>query len=554
MLRELHIENLAIIKELNLEFGNNLIVLTGETGAGKSIILDGINLLIGEKVSIDMIRSDEEQLLAEGVFDISEDTEEALREIGIEVEDREVIVRRELDRGGKGKAYLNGRRVPVATLREVMESVVDLVGQHAHQMLLEKKHHLKLVDKFLDEEGNELKAEIEKIVSRYSQIQNEISEIERIKQEAKDKRELYEFQLSEIKEIEPVEGEDEVLEEEYRRLFNAGKIKENLTKAVMLLRENEINALSMIAQSKISIEYISKYGKEYEEILEKLENSYYDLEESVYAIENSASDIESDEGRLNKIVDRLDKLNMLKKKYGPSLKEVIEHGTLLEEKLSIIDSGSIEEGRLVKEKQENRKIYEEKSEILSKKRREIAKNIEYRLVDNLKELNMSGVKFEVCFENRDDISKEGKDLIEFMISTNVGEELKPLSKIVSGGEVSRIMLALKAIFSQVDKVPILIFDEIDTGIGGETVRKVAEKLKKIAENVQVLCITHSPQIAARGKEQYYIEKRSENGKTETKVIKLSEESRVKEIARMLAGDNISEAVLNHAKELLKEGF
>ena len=225
-----------------------------------------------------------------------------------------------------------------------MESVVDLVGQHAHQMLLEKKHHLKLVDKFLDEEGNELKAEIEKIVSRNSIIQNEISEIERIKQEAKDKRELYEFQLSELKEIKPVEGADEVLEEEYRRLFNAGKIKENLTKAVMLLLENEINALSMIAQSKISIEYISKYGKEYEEILEKLENSYYDLEESVYAIENSASDIESDEGRLNKIVDRLDKLNMLKKKYGPSLKEVIEHGTLLEEKLSIIDSGSIEQG------------------------------------------------------------------------------------------------------------------------------------------------------------------------------------------------------------------
>lgn len=554
MLRELKIENLAIIKELDLEFGSGLNMLTGETGAGKSIILDGINLLIGEKVSLDMIRSDAEQLMAEGVFEISDDTEAALREIGIEVEDREVIVRRELDRGGKGKAYLNGKRVPVATLREVMESVVDLVGQHAHQMLLEKRHHLKLIDKFLDEDGMELKKELEQITAKYWQIIRELEEIEKIKKDAKEKRELYEFQLEEIREVSPVEGEDEQLEEEYKRLFNAGKIKENLTKAVLLLKENEQNALSMISQSKNSIEYISKYSREYEEILEKLENCYYELQEGVYAIENAASDIESDEGRLNKIVDRLDKINSLKKKHGAAISEVIEYGKSIEEKLSVIDSNSIEESRITKEKTEILAKFYEKSKKLSQKRREIAKEIEYRLIEHLRELNMSGVRFQTCFEEKDDISKDGLDSVEFMISTNIGEELKPLSKIVSGGEVSRIMLALKAIFSQVDKIPILIFDEIDTGIGGETVRKVAEKLKKISENVQVLCITHSPQIAAKGSEQFYIEKTVENGKTETKVERLSDEGRVKEIARMLAGENISEAVINHAKELLKEGL
>lgn len=554
MLRELKIENLAIIRELNLEFENGLIVLTGETGAGKSIILDGINLLIGEKVSTDMIRTDAEYLLAEGVFEISADTEEALKEIDIEVEDREVIVRRELDKTGKGKAYLNGKRVPVTTLREVMNTVVDLVGQHAHQMLLEKKHHINLVDKFLDEEGKILKDEIGNCSSEYYNIESEIVKSEKIKAEAREKKELYEYQFREISEMELIEGEDETLEEEYKKLFNAGKIQEHLSKAHLLLKEDEINVMSMIATAKNSIEYISKYGKEYESIFEKLEGCYYEIEEAVYALENTMDDTDIDEVRLNKIVDRLDRINSLKKKYGFTINDIIEHGRKIEDKLSLLDSNNIEEKRLQKEKMEILKKYEEKTEKLSLKRREIAKHIEYKLIEHLKDLNMGGVNFKVCFAKKEDISKTGSDIVEFMISTNIGEELKPLSKIVSGGEVSRIMLALKAIFSEVDNIPILIFDEIDTGIGGETVRKVAEKLKRISDNVQIICITHSPQIAARGKQQFYIEKNTTDGKTETKVLPLDSEGRVKEVSRMLAGDNISEAVLNHAKELLKEGL
>ncbi len=554
MLRELKIENLAIIREVNLEFGDGLIVLSGETGAGKSIVLDGINLLIGEKVSTDMIRTDAEYLMAEGVFEISADTEEALKEIDIEVEDREIIVRRELERTGKGKAYLNGKRVPVTTLREVMNSVVDLVGQHAHQMLLEKKHHINLVDKFLNEEGKLLKDEISKLASKHFQIESEIAESEKIKEEAREKKELYEYQFNEISEMELIEGEDETLEEEYKKLFNAGKIQEHLSKAHLLLKEDELNVMSMITNAKNSIEYISKYGKEYEEIFAKLEGCYYEIEEAVYALENTMSDIDIDEGKLNRVVDRLDKINSLKKKYGFTIKDVIEHGKKIEDKLSLLDSNNIEEKRLLKEKEELLKKYEEKTKKLTLKRREIAKQIEYKLVEHLKDLNMSGVNFQVCFENKDEISKNGCDIVEFMISTNVGEELKPLSKIVSGGEVSRIMLALKAIFSEVDNIPILIFDEIDTGIGGETVRKVAEKLKRISDNVQIICITHSPQIAARGKQQFYIEKNTTDGKTETTVLLLDIEGRVREVSRMLAGDSVSDAVSNHARELLKEGL
>ena len=385
MLRELKIENLAIIRELNLEFGEGLIVLTGETGAGKSIILDGINLLIGEKVSTDMIRTDADYLLAEGVFEISKDTEEALQEMDIEVEDREVIVRRELDKTGKGKAYLNGKRVPVTTLREVMNSVVDLVGQHAHQMLLEKKHHLNLVDKFLDEAGKSLKEEIVKCSSDYAHIESEIIKSDKIKEEAREKKELYEYQFREISEMELIEGEDETLEEEYKKLFNAGKIQENLSKAHHLLKENEMNVMSMLTSAKNSIEYISKYGKEYEEIFEKIESCYYEVEEAVYALENTMSDSDIDEGRLNKVVDRLDKINSLKKKYGFTIKDIIDYGRKIEEKLSLLDSNNIEEKRLQKEKEELLKKYKEKE----------AENLFKSIDDNYKALKAEAIKSKV---------------------------------------------------------------------------------------------------------------------------------------------------------------
>jgi DNA repair protein RecN (Recombination protein N) len=552
MLRELQIKNLAIIEHLELEFEDNLITLTGETGAGKSIILDGINLLIGEKAYREMIRDDEEYLEAQGVFEVNKNQLRSLNDMGIEIDDNEIIVQRRLDKSGKGKAFINGRRVPLTSLKEIMGTLVDLVGQHSHQLLLDSAHHIELIDKFLDEDAIKVKNEIEEIVVEYHQVHNSISKLEEEKEEAKNKKELYEFQLADIDGLALVEGEDEELEEEYKKLFNAGKIQDNLMKSLYLLREDEQSIMSLFNHVKKNIDYISKYGKEFESISERLEKLYFETEDIAYTLDDIVSDVDSDEHRLNKVVDRLDKINSLKKKYGFTIKEILQYRIEIENKLDSIRNSSFEISELKEKLDLLRRKYKESSEKLSVSRKKVANMIEKMLHEELADLNMPNAKFKVDFSIESKIRKNGMDIIEFMIATNVGQQYKPLAKIISGGEVSRIMLALKTVFSKVDNIPILIFDEIDTGVGGETVRKIASKLKEIGKNAQVICITHSPSIAAKGNQQFYIEKKVIDNKTLTTVTKLSNEERIMEIGRMLAGENISDSVIAHAKELLKE--
>ena len=552
MLRELTIENLAIIEKLDVEFENSLVTLTGETGAGKSIILNGINLLIGEKAFTEMIRDGEDYLLAQGVFEVNETQTATLIEMGIEVEEGELIVQRRFEKSGKGKAFVNGRRVPLGALKEIMGTLVDLVGQHSHQLLLDSKYHITLIDRFLDNDGQNLKKEIEETVQNYHKIHKEIINIEEIKKEFSDKKELYEFQLQDIENLKLKDGEDEELEEEYKKLFNAGKITENLGNSLMMLKEGEINALNILSNAKKNLDYISKYGKEYEELAERIDKVYYDIQDLSDLVDDSLSDVESDDHRLNIIVDRLDKINSLKKKYGVSIKEILRYRDELSEKLSKLDSNSFEEEKLKKLLEKALLEYNDKAEKLTESRKRVASNIEVMLQAELADLNMGSAKFKVSFEKEEKVNKSGKDNIEFLIATNVGQDYKTLTKIASGGEVSRIMLALKTIFSKVDNIPILIFDEIDIGVGGETVRKIAGKLKEIGKHAQVICITHSPQIAAKASQQFYIEKNVVDNTTVTTVRELSEKERVKEIGRMLAGDNITDTVLSHALELLKE--
>lgn len=552
MLRELTIENLAIIEKLNLEFSNSLVALTGETGAGKSIILNGINLLIGEKAFVEMIRDGEDYLLAQGVFDVSENQIEALNEMGIDVEDNEIIVQRKFERSGKGKALVNGRRVPLSTLKEVMGTLVDLVGQHSHQLLLNSKYHIQLIDKFLDDKGIIVKKELEEIVSKYSKVNKEINEIEELRKEYQDKKELYEFQVKDIESLELKDNEDEELEEEYKKLFNAGKITENLGNSFMILKEGEINALNIISTTQKNLQNISKFGKEYEELAERIDRIYYDIQDLASLVNDSLDDVESDDYRLNFIVDRLDKINSLKKKYGSSIEEILSYKDEIKNKLNSLEENNFEEGKLKKDLEKITLEYENKSEELSNARKKIAENIERLLQEELADLNMPSAKFKVFFNKEEKLSRNGKDIVEFLIATNVGQDYKTLVKIASGGEISRIMLALKAIFSKVDNIPILIFDEIDVGVGGETVRKIAHKLKEIGKNAQVICITHSPQIAAKAEQQFFIEKNFFEDTTVTSVKELSEKERINEIGRMLAGENLTDSVLNHAHELLKE--
>ncbi len=552
MLRELKIENLAIIDELDIEFDKGFIVLTGETGAGKSIILSGINLLIGEKASVDMIRDGEENLVAQGVFDVDKEQKKRLEAMGIDIDGDEIIIRRSYSRSGKARAFVNNVRVTLVDLKEIASTLVDIVGQHSHQMLLNKNNHIKLLDSFLNKDEKDLKENLVNLLSQYREISAKIEDIEREKKETLEKKEFYEYQLEEIEKLKLKDGEDELLEAEYKRVFNAEKIREKVYESLEYLKDDD-SALSLIINSIRNIEYLGKYDERYTELAKRMENAYYELEDCAGEIEDISKGIDVNESDLDRIAGRMNTLKRIKEKYKRTLPELIAYREDLKEKLSDIDSGDFKTKELKKELNKIKAEYDKLAEKLTNSRKEIAVKIENELLNELKFLNMEDAKLKVQINKLERMTSEGYDDVEFFISTNVGQDLKPLNKIASGGEVSRIMLALKVIFSKVDNIPILIFDEIDTGIGGETVRKIALKLKEIGDNTQIISITHSPVIASKASQQFYIEKYVENSKTISRVKKLSPDERIKEIGRMLVGEKINNEVLEIANKMLNEG-
>ena len=553
MLRELKIENLAIIDELDIEFEKGFIVLTGETGAGKSIILSGINLLIGEKASVDMIRDGEENLVAQGVFDVDEEQKKKLEVMGIDTDGDEIIIRRYYNRNGKARAFVNNVRITLADLKEIASTLVDIVGQHSHQMLLNRNNHIKLLDSFLFKEDKDIKEKLSTLLSQHREIKSKIEKIESDKKETLEKKEFYEYQLEEIEKLKLKDGEDEILEPEYKKVFNAEKIREKVYESLEYLKYDDDSALGFILESIRNIEYLGKYDERYLELAKRMESAYYELEDCVGEIEDISKNIEVTESDLDKIAGRMNTLKRIKEKYKRTLAELIEYREDLKEKLSDMNSGDFKTRELQKELDKIKAEYDKLAEKLSESRKEIALKIEDELLNELKFLNMEDAKLKVQINKVDRMTNDGYDEIEFFISTNVGQELKPLNKIASGGEVSRVMLALKVIFSKVDNIPILIFDEIDTGIGGETVRKIALKLKEIGDSTQIISITHSPVIASKASQQFYIEKYVENSKTISRVKKLSANERIKEIGRMLVGEKINDEVLEIANKMLNEG-
>ncbi|AVQ24957.1 DNA repair protein RecN [Fusobacterium periodonticum] len=553
MLRELKIENLAIIDELDIEFEKGFIVLTGETGAGKSIILSGINLLIGEKASVDMIRDGEENLVAQGVFDIDEEQKKKLEAMGIDTDGDEIIIRRYYNRNGKARAFVNNVRITLADLKEIASTLVDIVGQHSHQMLLNRNNHIKLLDSFLSKEDKDIKEKLLTLLSQHREIKSKIEKIESDKKETLEKKEFYEYQLEEIEKLKLKDGEDEILEAEYKKVFNAEKIREKVYESLEYLKYDDDSALGFILESIRNIEYLGKYDERYLELAKRMESAYYELEDCVGEIEDISKNIEVTESDLDKIAGRMNTLKRIKEKYKRTLAELIEYREDLKEKLSDMNSGDFKTRELQKELDKIKAEYDKLAEKLSESRKEIALKIEDELLNELKFLNMEDAKLKVQMNKIDRMTNDGYDEIEFFISTNVGQDLKPLNKIASGGEVSRVMLALKVIFSKVDNIPILIFDEIDTGIGGETVRKIALKLKEIGDSTQIISITHSPVIASKASQQFYIEKYVENSKTISRVKKLSANERIKEIGRMLVGEKINDEVLEIANKMLNEG-
>ena len=550
MLRELRLNNLAIIKNLDLEFNEKFIALTGETGAGKSIILNGISLLIGERSHTDMIRNGEENLFAEGIFELNENQKKRLNELGFEIEDDELIITRFFDRSSKSKIMVNGKRQTLSRLKELMVNIIDLVGQHEHQFLLNNEYHLHLLDRFLNDEGKELSRKIRENVSEIKKLNLKIKNIEDEKSKIAEKKDVLEFQFNEINELDLKEDEDNELEEEYRILFNAGKISEKLEETSQLLKEGEFSILTALGRAKRNLEQLSDLSESYSELSEKIESVLYEIEEISYSVDNSIGDVEINDTKLEKIVERIDKINKLKRKYGSTITEILEFKNKIEKDLSLVNFENEELENLKIQKKELVNQYFQDSERLSEIRMKIAENLQNTVDIQLSDLNMENAKFKVEIIKKEEITAHGTDNAEFLITTNVGETFKPLAKIASGGEISRIMLALKSVFSEVDNISVLIFDEIDTGISGETVRRVAEKLRELSRNTQIICVTHSPQIAGKAQQQFFIKKEIENNFTETKVRELNTEERIREIARIISGDNITEASVSHAKEIM----
>ena len=550
MLRELRLSNLAIIKNLDLEFNEKFIAMTGETGAGKSIILNGISLLIGERSHTDMIRNGAQSLFAEGVFELNENQKKRLNELGFEIEDDELIITRYFDRNAKSKITVNGSRMTLSRLKELMVNIIDLVGQHEHQFLLNSDYHLHLLDRFLDDEGKMLFKKIRENVNKIKKLNLQIGNIEEEKSKIAEKKDILEFQLNEINSLELKENEDNELEEEYKILFNAGKISEKLEETSQFLKEGEFSILTALGRAKRNLEQLSDLSESYSEIYEKIESVLYEVEEISYSVDNFVGDVEIDDRKLEKIVERIDDINKLKLKYGSTITEILEFRDKIEKDLSLVNFENEELENLKNEKSELVSQYFQDSEKLGEIRVKIAENLQNTIDVQLDDLNMENAKFKVEITKTQEITAHGTDNAEFMIATNVGETFKPLAKIASGGEISRIMLALKTVFSAVDNISMLIFDEIDTGISGETVRRVAEKLRELSRNTQIICVTHSPQIAGKAQQQFFIKKEIENNFTETKVHELNTEERIREIARIISGDNITEASINHAKEIM----
>ena len=543
MLKGLRIENLAIIDELDINLNKGLTVLTGETGAGKSIILDAISMIIGEKSRKEMIGKNSDNVYIEAEFLLNKNQVSKLDEIGYEL-DEELIISRDFDYDSN-KVRVNGRRFNLSGLKDISSNILDIVGQHEHQYLLNSNNHIDLLDKFLDTSSFELKKELKKIIHEINVVNKEIEDIEKDKIDVLSKKELYNLIIKEIDNLKLKEDEEIELEQEYKLLFNSGIISEKLKYIVSTLSSYELKGV------RRELEKISEYGEEFNELYSRFDNIYEEYIDILSELEHKFNNIQNDDTKLDKVSLKLEKIRKIKVKYGKSIPELLIYSKELKDKLKLIDFSSDILNEKIKHRDKLLYTYKECSLKLSNMRKDKANYLKKLVSDELIELNMKNVIFDIEFKENEKLNLNGKDIVRFLISTNKGESLKDLSKIASGGEISRIMLALKIVFSKVDNISCLIFDEIDTGISGETVIKIAEKLKQLSKNVQIICVTHSPQIAAKADNHYYIYKEVKNDRTNTKIKYLNSDERVNEIARILSGDNITEASKIIVREMMK---
>ncbi len=561
MLERLTVKNYAIIDKAEINFKEGFNVLTGETGAGKSIIIGALNLILGGKSSLDAIKGGANKIETEAIF-VTENSfiEKILSDWGIEYESGEpVIIRREVYRDGRNRCFINTYSVPVSRLKELGDMLVDIHGQHEHQSLLKVNTHIELVDSFgkLDEE-RELMANL---YYKYTELKSKLNELLKSKEEKEKREEYLKFVINEIESANISPEEEQNLINESKILQNQERIIEAITVAYKILYEDEINISNGLIDVIRTLSGIEEFDRDIKQIKEKLEAINYNLEDIIYFLRDYKSKYDFSPERLNEIMARLEVINSLKRKYGKTVEEVLKYKEECKAELNKIEHSEEEIKRISSEIRELEKEINTQAKKLSGKRKVVAKLLEEKVMNELKLLGMEKAKFKVkiewieepnsCVEiegKRYRVNEKGIDHIEFLISTNPDEPLKPLRKIVSGGELSRIMLALKTILAEVDNVDTLIFDEIDVGIGGKTADMVGKKMKELGKKKQIISITHQPQIARYGNNHIVVEKAIVDNKTIVKVKNVTGEERVKEIARML-GDT-GEISLKHARELL----
>lgn len=559
LLCRLYIQNFALVDRLEIELHPGFNVLTGETGAGKSIIIDAVDIVTGGQGLTEFIRSGEEKALVEGFFEIAGNAKiiNKLTEYGLLPEAGEpLVLARELVKSGKNLCRVNGRQVTLSVYKDIAGDIVDIYGQHHQQSLLDPQKHIELLDEYGGSELLELKEKVAAAWYGVSSLQTKLKSVETDEKDRARTSDMYSYQLEEIEQCQLKIGEDNELEEEKNILFHAEKLTISINSAYQALyeggRQNSIT--DQLSEVINSVRDASIIDQSLEPIRNALESALYQLEESAREIKSYSENLDADPDRLEVVETRINTIKQLKKKYGETIEEILVYRDQVSASLDVISNYDKELAALKEAVDIKAAEYEGLAGLLSAGRREAAKKLENEVTGELKELSMPHVSFQTAIGAKNVPGPAGKDEVEFLISPNKGEPLKPLARIVSGGEVSRIMLAFKTTLARIDSVSTMIFDEVDAGIGGNALLAVAQKLSQVGQDRQVICVTHSPQIAGRGSHHYHIVKAVENERTVTRVVELSFADRIVEIARLLAGGKVTDVAKTHAEEILNQSL
>jgi DNA repair protein RecN (Recombination protein N) len=561
MLQRLYIKDVAIIDELNVEFARGLNIITGETGAGKSIIMGAVGLLLGERAKPDLIRQGSQTAVVEGWFDVPTSLFSDLLSESFDIQDDGLILRREVLASGRSRCFVNDSPVPLALLSAIGDVLVDLHGQHEHQNLLRVERHLAVLDAFCGDDG--LMAEVRESYKRCRAVEEELLALHHQETQYRQQRDLLEFQVQEIEKAAPQPGEDEVLERDERLLQNSERIVQTAKQLAGMLYEDEGSVAERLATATGLLSGLVPADPTFEKWAKEAESARITIEETVRSVESYSQKVEFNPQRLEEIRERLSLFGRLKKKYGGSMQNVLAFLEDARSKLGRMDSvgEAIRSNESLLESEKAR--FSGLCAGLSALRRKTASALQTKIAAALAELGLKNGIFEVRLKNRPDAnglvriegqnyqaSAQGMDAVEFFVSLNPGEEPKPLAQVASGGEISRIMLALKTVLAEADRVPVLIFDEIDTGISGRTARVVGNNLKEVSRKHQVVCITHLAQIASLADRHFCVEKDVVENRSRTRVRPLEPDERIAEIAKLIGGETVTESALQSARELL----